>query len=543
MASPPEPNCAQAIAQDDPPRHQIPSDKDNQPRSADQRDYDFVEQPSQDFFCPVTLELLLEPQLTSCCGHHLSLEASSRLQREGKACPLCNETGWSTMLDKFHRRKVHELRVRCPHRGSGCDWVGEVNSVERHAGCCPKRAWECQYCGLKCTYGEGEGEHWPTCSKFPEPCPNGCEVGSVERCNVEQHRTVCSLEPVCCEMREFGCSAVVPRKDLAMHMRESELQHLTGMAVLNLRLARQLQQDLAEKDKKIAQLQQEMAEQRQLQKKEFTEQKKWQTEMRKEMTEQKQEMIEEMLEQRQLQKKEFAEQKKEFAEQKYLQSEMKKEMTEQRQLVKKEFAEQKHLQTEMKKEMTEQRQLQTKMEKEIMDQKREMKEELTELRGQVQQVHTTTQHIEVHTAGPCGLCKVVTFDQYSQRKGIGGNNKFYSDPFYSHQHGYKFKLRIRYFSSQYNDIGAELHLLTGEYDDQLPWPVNVTVRLELLNQAGDHHHVERTKTWEWEKAQNKENVIDHSLMKYSDLEKRGDGVQYMMNNCLKFRLHLTVQPA
>ena len=116
----------------------------------------------------------------------------------------------------------------------------------------------------------------------PPLVPNGCEVGSVERCNVEQHRSVCSLEPVCCEMKEFGCSAVVPRKDLATHMRESELQHLTGMVVLNLRLTRQLQQDLAEKDKKIAQLQQEMAEQKQLQKKEFAEQKKWQTEMRKE---------------------------------------------------------------------------------------------------------------------------------------------------------------------------------------------------------------------------------------------------------------------
>ena len=509
MASPPEPSCAQAVAQDDPPRHQIPSDKDNQPRSADQRDYDFVEQPSQDFFCPVTLELLLEPQLTSCCGHHLSLEASSRLQREGKACPLCNETGWSTMLDKFHRRKVHELRVRCPHSGSGCDWVGEVNGVERHAGCCPKRAWECQYCGLKCTYGEGEGEHWPTCSKFPEPCPNRCEVGSVERCNVEQHRSVCSLEPVCCEMREFGCSAVVPRKDLATHMRESELQHLTGMAVLNLRLTRQLQQDLAEKDKKIAQLQQEMAEQRQLQ-----------TEMRRETSEQ-----------RQLVMNKFDEQKQE----------MKEELMEQRRLQKKEFAEQKDLQTEMKKEMTEQRQLQIKMEKETMDQKQEMKKELTELRGKIQQVRTTTQFIGMFTGGLGGLCKVFTFDQYRQRKGTSISKEFCSDPFYSHQHGYKFKLRTIYYGG---DIGAHLYLLTGEYDDQLPWPVNVTVRLELLNQAGDHHHVERTKTWKWGKdRRDKREVIDAYLPKYSDLEKRGDGVQYMMNNCLKFRLRLTVQAA
>ncbi|ETW92064.1 MAG: hypothetical protein ETSY1_45365 [Candidatus Entotheonella factor] len=70
-----------------------------------ERDFDFVERPSQDFFCPVSLELLLEPQLTSCCGHHLSLEVTTRLHREGKACPMCNAEQWSAMLDKYHRRK------------------------------------------------------------------------------------------------------------------------------------------------------------------------------------------------------------------------------------------------------------------------------------------------------------------------------------------------------------------------------------------------------------------------------------------------------
>ena len=252
---------------------------------------------------------------------------------------------------------------------------------------------------------------------------------------MEQHRSVCSLELVCCEMREFGCSAVVLRKDLATHMRESELQHLTGMAVLNLRLTRQLQQEVAE-----------------------------------------------------------------------------------------------------------QRQLQTEMSREITEHKQETKKELTELRGQIQQVHNTTQHIEEHTTGLGALCEVLTFGQYSQRKGTG--EEIYSDPFYSHQHSYKFKLRIKYYGGSYNDIGAYLHLLTGEYDDQLPWPVNVTVRLELLNQAGDHHHVERTRTWTLGKGERDgHKKIDTSLMKYSDLEERGDGVQYMMNNCLKFRLHLTVQAA
>ncbi|CAI8045685.1 TNF receptor-associated factor 5 [Geodia barretti] len=164
------------------------------------------------------------------------------------------------MLDKYHGRRVREVRVRCWNKDSGCGWVGEVNGLKRHTLSCEKRPWECEYCGLKCTYDEGEGRHWPECSKFPEPCPNGCEVGRVERCGVEQHRSVCPLEPVACEMKEFGCSVVVPRRELATHMRESELQHLTAMTALNLRLTRQLQQDTAERERKFEQLRQDLTE-------------------------------------------------------------------------------------------------------------------------------------------------------------------------------------------------------------------------------------------------------------------------------------------
>ena len=251
-------SCAQGVAAAvEPPA--ITPVVENQPLFPE-KEFDFVERPSQDLFCPVSLELLLEPQLTSCCGHHLSLEVANRLQKEGKSCPVCNGEQWSAVLDKYHRRRVHEVRVRCWNKDSGCGWVGEVNELRRHAVSCEKRLWECEYCGLKCTYGEGEGNHWPECLKFPEPCPNGCEVGSVERCGMEQHHSVCPLEPVACEMKEFGCSVVVPRKELATHMRESELQHLTAMTALNLRLTRQLHLESTERDRKIEQLQQEVME-------------------------------------------------------------------------------------------------------------------------------------------------------------------------------------------------------------------------------------------------------------------------------------------
>ena len=261
MASQPEvTSCGQCEVEDGP--FEPPPAKPSPSLSSVPVEFDFVERPSQDFFCPVSLELLLEPQLTSCCGHHLSLEVANRLQRDGKTCPMCNGEGWGAFLDKYHRRRVHQVHVRCWHADRGCVWVGEVGQLTRHANLCEKRPWMCHYCGLLCERGEGEGKHWPECAKFPEPCPNGCEVGRVERCGMEQHRRECPLEPVACEMKEFGCSVVVPRKELATHMRESELHHLTAMTALNLRLTRQLQQDSTERDQKIKTLQQGMADQK-----------------------------------------------------------------------------------------------------------------------------------------------------------------------------------------------------------------------------------------------------------------------------------------
>ena len=69
---------------------------------ATQKEFDFVERPSEDFFCPVTFELLLNPHQTTCCGNHLSEKAVRRLQRDGKPCPMCKESELSTMPDVFN---------------------------------------------------------------------------------------------------------------------------------------------------------------------------------------------------------------------------------------------------------------------------------------------------------------------------------------------------------------------------------------------------------------------------------------------------------
>ena len=348
-------------------------------------------------------------------------------------------------INTIAAKSTKHAGVRCLHKDKGCDWDWEVNGLKRHDDLCAKRLCECEYCGLKYEYGMKERKHRLTCLKFPEPCPNMCGIGSVERGNMEQHLSVCPLEPVACEMKEFGCSVVVPRKDLARHMRESELQHLTAMTVMNLRLTRQLQQDSTERDRKIAQLQQEMTHQ------------------------------------------------------KTLQNETSRKIEQ--------------LQLEIKTKMDEQ--------KRVMDKSLQ----LTEAQFITQQ-HVTS----------CSGSEVFTFPQYFLRR--GSETEADSGPFYSHRRGYKFKLRICYYEK---DIGAELLLLTGLFDDELRWPMLVRVRLEILNQAEDRHNVVKGNTIEWRKYEREWNkVIDDCMIKYSTLERQGGGIQYMMNDFLKFKIITTI---
>ena len=121
---------------------QLPPASPHEPTTSGPEELDFVNRPSEDFFCPVTFELLLEPHLTLCCGNHLSQRAVTRLKSEGKPCPICKEPDLATVLDKFHRRKVRAVQVHCPHTTGGCEWAGEVGELSQHIQTCLKQHTE-----------------------------------------------------------------------------------------------------------------------------------------------------------------------------------------------------------------------------------------------------------------------------------------------------------------------------------------------------------------------------------------------------------------
>ena len=227
-----------------------------------EREYDFVEQPPEEFFCPVTFAVLLEPYQTQCCGNHLSQEAYQRLQ--GQPCPVCREENLTAVRDKFHKRKALSLKVRCPHKAEGCEWEGELGSLEQHLNTnrecryvdvdcpyacgervqrrsleehksqrCPLRPFTCQYCKHKATHQKMTKEHWPVCEKYPLTCPNKCGMIKFERQHLKGHlEQTCPLEAIQCDFSYAGCGAQLQRRLMSAHMKEGMEAHLSLLSLV-----------------------------------------------------------------------------------------------------------------------------------------------------------------------------------------------------------------------------------------------------------------------------------------------------------------------
>ena len=107
---------------------------------------DLVEPPPKGFECPLCLQVLTEPVLSSCCGHHFCQVCIDRAVARSNACPLCNEQDFETFLNKNIQRKINELKVYCRQKPQGCEWAGELGSLDRHLEV------ECGFIQLECEF-------------------------------------------------------------------------------------------------------------------------------------------------------------------------------------------------------------------------------------------------------------------------------------------------------------------------------------------------------------------------------------------------------
>ena len=153
-------------------------------------------------------------------------------------------------------RHIKSLKTKCDNTSNGCEWIGELRSLDKHLlSCdftllpcpnqckkdeeilkllrkdiekhkkkeCPRRQYECSHCNETGEYQERTTTHLEECPNIEIPCPNdGCSK-LVKRCDMSEHCEECSFELLPCKYSDIGCEQEICRKDLEDHERDSQL--------------------------------------------------------------------------------------------------------------------------------------------------------------------------------------------------------------------------------------------------------------------------------------------------------------------------------
>ena len=171
-------------------------------------------------------------------------------------------------------RDIMALKVNCDNLDNGCQWVGELRSLEEHVqNCdytllpctneckilnvtvtvlrknldnhltndCPKRQYQCLHCKEMGEYEERTTEHLKTCEYVKIQCPNDQCGKTFSRIMLPFHRLSCRYEKQPCKYAELGCMDKPFRKDLKEHEEDYQLHlQITTKSVLEQK--QQLQQ-------------------------------------------------------------------------------------------------------------------------------------------------------------------------------------------------------------------------------------------------------------------------------------------------------------
>ncbi len=209
-------------------------------------EYSFVSKdPAQieDLKCPICLELVYEPVLTSC-GHLFC----QKCVRDQTNCPVCQKK-LQCMRNHRDERRVKSLKVKCPNWEKGCEWQGDLGDTAQHrgtkcqmeailcpTGCkekilrgylknhaetCPQRAYKCPHCQFEDTFVNVTTAHFTVCKEFPLKCVAGWDSFH-SRGTMAIHLTTCAEELVPCKYASIGCDEVIRRKDLQTHLRDKK---------------------------------------------------------------------------------------------------------------------------------------------------------------------------------------------------------------------------------------------------------------------------------------------------------------------------------
>ena len=156
-------------------------------------------------------------------------------------------------------------------------------------------------------------------------------------------------------------------------------------------------------------------------------------------------------------------------------------------------------------------------------------------------------HLETMVRNFKHTCPVtVKMPEYKDKK--ENEIEWYSDPFYTHNNGYKMCVNIDaggYDEGEGTHLSVFLFLMKGPHDDELTWPLRGKFEIKLLNQIRDSEHHCDTVTYDETADSSAGRVTEgdrsagrgnHQFITNEDLNKITPTHQYLKDDCLFFQV-------
>jgi len=185
----------------------------------------------------------------------------------------------------------------------------------------------------------------------------------------------------------------------------------------------------------------------------------------------------------------------------------------------------------------------------VKEQNRQIEEQnrqIEELRMKLQSKDQEIGNKQALTSEPL----LLTMNKFEHHK--KSNSDWCSEPFYTHPRGCRMCVQVDANGSR-EEQGTHVSLFTcimkGEYDDELSWPFHGKITVELLNQNADKDHYMQAFSYDKDCKYGCRVTIGEKnygwglpdFISHSELYQESDStVQYLKDDCLKFRLYSTV---
>ena len=547
-------------------------------------DYDFIDKIPDNLLCQRCKRVARDPNVTSCCGEYFCKECISPFHRDNQPCPGCGEADFSMIFNRREQRYILSLKLYCPMKNRGCEWMGQLEQLEGHievqsgdclyvdiecpSHCdqrvqkrnvqnhlkkeCPLREFTCKYCNFKASFKVVTKEHYDVCSYLPVQCPNRCGV-TCEREDLEDHMKICDKEELECCFNHVGCQGRFLREDEERHM-EGVKKHLSLMADKMLKVSMEIEEERKKKSEELEKIQKNFQEQEAkfqelLQNLEVLQERKQEANFQEVLLEQEGTFQEALQKQTAKFQEVLREQEAKFQEMlqeqevKYLQLEKKflqQEVTFRKELQEKEDALEK-IRGVLDKKATRMIEIETKfqnLEKTFEEHKHgHGAANLKDISNQVAELQYNTGH---------AYWIPITFTMPNFKELKSGEKSWYSPVVHTHYGGYSFLVVVRP-SGQFRGEFSKSHVAVyykakpGDHDEQLKWPVTLSVTIELLNQHADRNHIRKITDFTYNRKTTFQapavGPFDYKFASHEELGWNPEReTQYLKNNCLRFKV-------